>query len=200
MTRKANTNATILATQSYGRSSVSGVSGREVRSLNAKSWQIPNHPAALASIQAIIYPEATPAKQLNRVQWRCLAEWVCEGGTFYFHTESKDVFAAITKESPLVFELSEGSETNTVRRIGLGELREYSATLFSSKGAEARQRLTDEIRLLAGSEIRDTVKEIYVNGPRRSDGSATKSPIRGWPVWYLHAVYRSVYIADVPVQ
>ncbi|MFK7820339.1 MAG: hypothetical protein AB8G99_16580 [Planctomycetaceae bacterium] len=160
--KKQSTTEIVNAANSQGRSPTAGKGGRDIRSLNAKSWQIPTHPAPLVPVQAIVFPEATPASNLNKTQWRCLAEWVCEGGTLFFHSESKDVLTAITSESPLTFTLADTKATAPVRSMGLGEIREFADPLFSSKGAEARQRIANRIRNLDGPVIREFLKNTYV--------------------------------------
>lgn len=149
----------------YQRVAVAGKNGRDVVSLNAKSWQIPDHPAALVPIQAIVFPEALPVRQLNRLQWRCVAEWICEGGTVFVHKDSQDVVSSLVKASPLSFEMIEAESDLPVRAMGLGQMREYGQQLFSSAGKETSKQIADQVRHLAGSRVRDVVNDIFVNSP-----------------------------------
>ena len=154
-----------LVSDAVSQRSTAALTGRPVASLNMKTWQIPDHPAPLACVQAIVFPEASPAKNINKAQWRSIAEWVCEGGTVFVHAGSDDVISALTTASPLSFELAEANESRPVRRIGLGQILEYEDNLFSSAGAATRQRISEQVALLEGSTIRDLVDGIRVNNP-----------------------------------
>ena len=57
-----------LVSDAVSQRSTAALTGRPVASLNMKTWQIPDHPAPLACVQGIVFPEASPAKNINKAQ------------------------------------------------------------------------------------------------------------------------------------
>ena len=146
---------------------VAGEAGRPVRNLNVKTWQLPDHPGPLLPVHAIIFPEAAPVKEINKKQWQALARWVCQGGTVFVHKDSPDVIQQLTDASPLTFNMSDADDTFTIRRMGIGSIREFQQPLFASEGAETRQAINDQVALLGAPSIRDFLATTTV---RQSSG------------------------------
>ena len=119
-------------------SAIPGQKGRPIRSLTAKPWQIPNHPGPLLAVQSIVFHEGTMEKDLNAAQWKAVAQWVCEGGLLFVDNQSREVIERLVKSSPLSPDLATQSGSLAVRRMGLGEIREYVRPLMSSEGVELR--------------------------------------------------------------
>ena len=133
-------NVTAIAT-AMGDSGVPGKKGRPIRSLTAKPWQIPNHPGPLLAVQTIVFHEGTTEKDLNAAQWKAVAEWVCEGGLVFVDNQSREVIDRLVKSSPLSPDLATESGPLTLRRMGLGEIREYARPLMSAEGIQLRTLL-----------------------------------------------------------
>ncbi len=133
-------NVTAIAT-AMGDSAVPGKKGRPIRSVTAKPWQIPNHPGPLLAVQAIVFHEGTTEKDLNAVQWKSVSEWICEGGLAFVDNQSREVIDRLVKSSPLSPDLAVESGPLIVRRMGLGEIREYAKPLMSAEGIELRTLL-----------------------------------------------------------
>lgn len=119
-------------------SAVPGLKGRPIRSLTAKSWQIPNHPGPLLAVQTIVFAEGITEKDLNAVQLKAVAQWICEGGLLFVDKQSRPVIERIIKSSPFSPDPAKESGALTVRRMGLGEIREYPRPLMTDEGSELR--------------------------------------------------------------
>jgi hypothetical protein len=155
ITKKKGAMTTAVLRGFSGRSPVAGEAGRPVRNLNVKTWQLPDHPGPLLPVHAIIFPEAAPVKEINKKQWQALARWVCQGGTVFVHEDSADVMQQLTDASPLTFAMSDADDPFTVRKMGIGSIREFPQPLFSSEGAKTREAINDQVALLGEPSIRD---------------------------------------------
>lgn len=132
-----NPNVTSIA-MAINDTAVPGPKGRPIRSLTAKSWQIPSHPGPLLAVQTIVFQEGATEKDLNAAQWKAVAQWICEGGLLFVDNQSRDVIDRLAKSSPLIPDLNVESSPWAVHRLGLGEIREYARPLLSAEGAELR--------------------------------------------------------------
>lgn len=133
---------------------IAGVQGRPIRCLSAKAWQVPNHPGPLVVIKAMIFPERAEEADLNRVQWRAVADWMCQGGAVFVHKESRKIIKRLIDSAPLDHEPPAQSGEFQVRRVGLGAIYEYARPLFASEGKAERQQIARTIAMLTGSQIR----------------------------------------------
>jgi hypothetical protein len=133
---------------------VAGEAGRQIECLTVKSWQVPNHPGAIIVAQAVLFPERSGAiKSLNRIQWQALAEWMCLGGTIFVHNESADIVDRLNELAPLEAGERMPSGEDSVRRVGLGAIHEYSLPLFSSGGETMRQQIATAVANLPKHHI-----------------------------------------------
>jgi len=132
---------------------VGGTDGRRARCLTAKSWQMPNHPAPLSIIQAVIFPEKAPDDLLNEVQWIALAKWMSAGGIVFVHGDSEKIITKLIESAPLDVDAIDSSGPFTVRRVGLGALYLYSQPITASEGAELRAQLATTIARLPKSPV-----------------------------------------------
>jgi hypothetical protein len=148
---------------------VAGEQGRPVECLTVKTWQVPNHPGPLVAAQAMIFPESADDSDLNEVQWRAVAEWMCQGGTVFVHKDSQEIVNRLIDSAPLGAEPARSSGPFAVRRAGLGAIYQYSQPLLPSAGSEIRQRLAETIAKLKKSHITalvDSANLYYWRGGR----------------------------------
>jgi hypothetical protein len=150
---------------------VGGTDGRRAKCLAAKSWQVPNHPAPLSIIQAVIFPEKAPDDLLNEVQWIALAKWMCAGGIIFVHGESEKIITKLIESAPLDVDAVDSSGLFTVRRVGLGGLYLYSQPITASEGAELRSQVATLIARLPKSPIEPLLDSSNYNyrGSERAD-------------------------------
>jgi hypothetical protein len=141
---------------------VAGKKGRPIQCLTVKPWQMPNHPAPLAVAQAMVFREGMADADLNRVQWRAVAEWICQGGIAFVHNESSEVIERLKQSAPLNNEAAVPSGEFKVRRIGLGAIYEYARPLFASEGTEIRQLIAETIAKLSKHHISTLVDSGHV--------------------------------------
>jgi len=150
--------------------------GRPVRCLAAKPWQIPRHPGPLSPVQAIIIQDDETAKELNHIQWRAIAEWMCQGGTVFAPESSTEIPEQLFKASPLGNEPAIQLDGLTANRVGLGSLRVYSEDLLSDASSEFRDRLAGTIAKLDRSQL---VPALAETNPWYSDGkNAARNRLR----------------------
>lgn len=133
--------------------SVAGELGRPVQCLSVKTWQAPNHPGPLVAAQAVIFPEGASRDSLNQVQWRAVAEWMCQGGVVFAHRESTDLIERLTRAAPLVADPDVPSGPFVVRRVGLGAVYEYAQPLLPSEGEEVRGQISEIIARLPRAHV-----------------------------------------------
>ena len=145
-------------------------SGRPVKCLTVKSWQVPNHFGPLAVAQAIVFPEEADADALNRVQWRAAAEWTSQGGTVFVHRDSQEIVDRLMRFAPTDDGPATPSGEFLVRRVGLGAVYEYSHDLFSSDGSEVRRRIGETVAKLPKQQINSLIGTADVH--RRRGGQA----------------------------
>ncbi len=124
---------------------VAGEEGRPIRCLTVQPWQVPNHAGPLSVASVIIFPEDAVATDLNRAQWRAVADWMCQGGAVFAHTESSEIITLLRNSAPLGGAAPFSSDEFLIRRIGLGTLYEYPRGLFSEDGGEIRQLIGETI-------------------------------------------------------
>lgn len=158
---------------------VAPLAGRPVRCLTAKSWQLPDHPGPLVGIQAIIFHEETKPSDLNRTQWRAVADWICQGGAAFVHSGSTKISDGLIAASPLTHEAPVDLDGFNASRMGLGAIYEYEEPLFSSSATDTRQQLVttvaglprnhistdaDAVRVYRSDETRANMNRFYVIG------------------------------------
>jgi len=122
--------------------------GRPVKCLTVKSWQVPDHPGPLVVAQAMVFPESADVAGFNQVQWRAVAEWMCQGGSVFVHAESHEIIARLTEAAPLDADAAVPRGHFAVRQCGLGGIYEYEQPLLPSAGAETQQRIGETITKL----------------------------------------------------
>lgn len=127
---------------------IAGEEGWPVRCLTVPSWQVPNHPGPLCVAQAIVFPESAAVADLNKVQWRAVATWMCRGGTVFVHGAAEEVREQLRASSPLAESAPFQLDGFTIRRAGLGAIYEYSEPLFSSEGGEIQRGIGEVIAKL----------------------------------------------------
>jgi hypothetical protein len=155
---------------------VAGESGFPVECLTAKTWQVPNHPGPLMSVKAMIFREGADAEALNRLQWEAVAEWMCQGGTVFVHSRSREIIDRLKKFSPLAGDSPVQAGEFTIRHVGLGAIYEYSQPLVSSEGAETRNLIAEHIALLTGNPLSSLVGSGFLHHSRRG-GQADRNRI-----------------------
>jgi len=133
--------------------------GRPVRCLSAKPWQIPRHPGPLSPVQAVVFQDDETANELNHIQWRALAEWMCQGGTVFAPESSTLIPEQLFKASPLGQSPAVQLESFSTTRAGLGSLRAYSASLLAEDSQELRDQLTDTIAKLDKNDLVSAVRK-----------------------------------------
>ena len=132
---------------------IPGKQGRPIQCLSAKPWQVPDHPGPLAAVQATIFPEGAADGDLNRVQWRAVADWLCQSGAVFVHKDSPEIIARLTDLAPLRTDEPAVSGEFVVRRVGFGAIYEYSRPLFASNGGEIGKPIAEEIAGLSRNHI-----------------------------------------------
>lgn len=145
---------------------IGGERGRPVRCLTAKPWQVPNHPGPLVVIQAMIFPESANVANLNRVQWRSVAKWICQGGVVFVHSESREIIKQLIDSSPLGAEPPVQQGQFAVQRVGLGAIHEYPQPLLASEGSESRGRISEITAKLTKEHISGLVSRGFVHNDR----------------------------------
>ncbi len=153
--RRLELPGTVSATTALAASQfpVAAKEGRPLQCLSVKSWQVPNHPGPLVAAQAMIFPEGAAEDQLNQVQWRAVADWMCQGGAVFVHRESTGIIDRLTRAAPLDADPAGPSGEFVVRRVGLGGIYEYPDPLLPSAGSQARQRIAETVARLTKSHI-----------------------------------------------
>ena len=169
---------------------VAGLSGRLFRCVTAKPWQIPNHPGPLVTVHALVFHEAGLEKDLNRSQWKAVAEWVCQGGTVFLHSGSKEIMERLVESAPLQAEAPTKSGTETIRRVGLGAIHEYSASLLSADGSDTRQRIAEQSALLSRNHINTFADSGYF--AHSSEGRAFRNRILVFVLFLLYTILVAV--------
>lgn len=132
---------------------VAGIQGLLFQCLAVKPWQIPNHFGALFVARAIVFPDAAPEKSLNQVQWKAIAEWMCQGGTVFVHDQSHAIIDRLVESAPLGADAAFEAGPFKVRRIGLGAIYEYSHPLLSPEGDETRRAIAETAAKLRKNHI-----------------------------------------------
>ena len=135
------------------QSVVAAEQGRPFQCLTVKTWQVPNHPGPLIVAQAMVFPEGAVDTDLNRVQWRAVAEWMCQGGTVFVYSKSREIIDRLKDSAPLREAAPEQSGECVVRRVGLGAMYLYPRPLFTSDGSEIRQQIAETIAKLTKNHI-----------------------------------------------
>lgn len=122
-------------------------SGRLI-DLKAKPWQLPNHTSPLCALHAIVLADNWEDSELNRVQYRVLAEWICQGGQLFLSNQSSKIRQQLVDSSTFVLEPPSNVGRFTQYQLGLGAIYEYPAPLFGDSGKELRQELAQVITAL----------------------------------------------------
>lgn len=135
--------------------SLSGPTGFFVTS--AAAWQVPDHPGPIHPLAALILAPDTEPDDLNLVQWRAVAKWMCMGGVVFANADSPEVVERLLAQSPLP-----AGPPGTPRRVGLGSVETYTEPLFGSAGDESRRKLAERIAELPQSYIGDDIRRIRV--------------------------------------
>lgn len=145
--------------------------GRPVQCLTVKSWQVPNHFGPLVVAQAMIFREGMDESALNRVQWKAVGEWLCQGGTVFVHEKSRELIDHLVETSPLKSGAPIQSGEFTIRGVGLGAIHEYSQPLFDSAGNGTRKQIADTIARLPKQHIISLVElgDLYSSRDGRAD-------------------------------
>lgn len=150
-----------------GEPHVAPAHGRPVRCLSAKPWQIPRHPGPLSPLQAIIIQDDETANELNHLQWRALAEWMCQGGTIFVPESSTLVPEQLLKASPLGNSPPVQLESFSTTRVGLGSIRTYPSSLLREDSEDLRGEITGTIARLDQNELVSAARRA---GPGYRDG------------------------------
>jgi hypothetical protein len=155
---------------------VPGGKGRTIECLTVKSWQVPDHPGPLVVAQAAVFPTEMAPSNLNRLQWRALAEWMCRGGTLFIHNESRAVVDRLIESAPLDSEPPVSSGKFTVRRLGLGAIYEYPTSLFAKDRGEIQHAIAALAANLQNDQHRQLFESISFDSQR--GGQADKNRMR----------------------
>lgn len=132
---------------------VAGISGRPIRTVTLKPWQVNNHPATLMIAMAMVFPETAAERDLNQVQWKAIGQWVCEGGTVFVNSNSRELITRLVESIPLVSETASQSGPFTVRRFGLGAIYEYNDPLMTSQSQEIKLAIADVAAQLSRNHV-----------------------------------------------
>ncbi len=122
--------------------------GRRVQCLGVRPWQLPRHPGPFSMVQAILFPEGTSAEQLSTVQYQAVADWLCQGGTVFVHSDSAELIRQLVAAAPLDVSPPVLAETWSERRAGLGTLIEFSFPVYASSDTDGVQRMAHRISQL----------------------------------------------------
>jgi hypothetical protein len=126
----------------------------DVRCLTVKSWQVPRHYGPLVAAQAMVFPDAsTMAGELNRVQWRAITDWVCQGGRLFVHADSAEILERLSEASAISPGLPEMDGIFEARPMGLGKLLLYDQPLFAGDASTVRNSIGDVTAKLSRDHI-----------------------------------------------
>ena len=132
---------------------ISGPRGRHVRSLTAKPWQLPNHPGPLLGVQIIVFPDGLADRDLNMAQWNAIAQWVCEGGILYVHKSAPEIVKRLLQIAPLNADFVDQSNSNSMRRVGLGAIVEFDRSVMTGDSSEIRNEIAETASRLSHNQI-----------------------------------------------
>ena len=158
---------------------VAGKQGRPINCITLKSWQVSNHPGPLIVAQAMIFPEGASERDLNQVQWKAVAEWMCQGGTVFVHKASQEIISRLMEMAPLGSDVAMESGPFAIRQIGLGALYEFDRPLMSSESAEIRQSIATIAANLSRNQINTFSDQTYVRQSRRGQADRNRNMILG---------------------
>lgn len=169
-------------TNIYGQQQkvLADANGRAVRNLSVKSWQLPDHPGPLMSAQAVIFPEATDARLITLSQWKALANWLCQGGHVFVHSESKEVLTELLTAAPLSYEGSDSSDLFKSTRIGLGTIHEYQQPMMGSAGAKVRDGMRSTISILSKPQMLMLADSISYHPEETGQAQVTRMYVIGF--------------------
>lgn len=119
--------------------------GRMVDYAQMKTWQVPTHPGPLLPVKAIIFPEGTFDADLNRGQWQAIADWMCQGGTVFVHSESRKILEQLQRRSHLTPDPPFQAGHFSMRRVGLGAICEYPEELFATDNSPSNEHIADYV-------------------------------------------------------
>ena len=157
------------ATAATNQPVMAAAQGRPVECLTVKPWQVPNHPGPIVAAQAVIFPEAAPVHDLNKLQWQAISKWMCLGGTVFVHNKSREIMDRLSESAPLSHGPPVTSGEFTIRRVGLGAIYEYPRPLFSPDGS-MRQLIAETTSQMTKHHIINIARSVNVY--RRSGGRA----------------------------
>lgn len=152
---------TQLMALANGEKMVPDKNGRAVECLTLKPWQIPNHPGPMVAARAMVFAEASSAAALNKVQWRAIAEWVCQGGTLFFHQDCTEAIEQLVTVSPLTTGPPTVENNFSIRRMGLGSIYEFDESLFDQGSKAVHDRITQTTAQLPAHHIVDMARSTY---------------------------------------
>lgn len=133
----------------HGQQAPAGTSGRSVRCVTVKPWQMSNHPGPLIVAQSMVFAEGTTERDLNQVQWVAVAEWMCQGGSVFLPSNSREAIERLIASSPLNVDHENQIGTFKVRRCGLGALYEYTGPLMTSEGDPLRGEIAQTVSAMS---------------------------------------------------
>lgn len=163
--------------------------GRPVRSLNVKTWQLPNHPAPLQRAAAIVFPDGVELLNINSGQWRALARYVCKGGNIFISPDMADVADELTTRSPLLPDPAIRIASFDVQRMGLGKIYTTSGSLFDGSPTADRAVSEEISRLTTDTPIDDLQLNYRYN---RESGRADMNRLLVGSFFGLYAVLSGV--------
>ncbi|MFO1092628.1 MAG: hypothetical protein U0992_04835 [Planctomycetaceae bacterium] len=161
-----------------------GARGLPIKSLSVKTWQVPGHPGPLSVAQAIVFPETAVADDLNDVQWRSIAEWMCQGGVIYVHQKSEEVLQRLAGAAPLPVEPADLSGEFQVQRAGVGAIYQYADPLLPSENAPMRQLLGESIARLSALRLTRFVDAVNWYGARGGRAQLNRVVVLGFFLLY----------------
>lgn len=160
-------------------------SGRAVRTITVKSWQIPDHPGPLTVAEAMVFADEFDAATLNRAQWNSVSLWMCLGGRVFMHEGSAEAVERLLSSAPLAA-ADESTTKNefVVREMGLGSLYTYSGRLLASEGNQVRQAIANVSTLLPKPTLFHTVNMLDIHRKQTGRSDWNKLTVAGFFLCY----------------
>lgn len=161
--------------QPYSDEITAVAESQSITSLNCKTWQLPIHPAPLMTANAVVFPNGVQTDDLNAAQWSALAKWMCRGGTIFIHEKSQEIVQELLAASPLGDEPPFLQGNFSIRRSGVGSIREFTNPIFDEDSTETEQQIADAIAEQDKHHLTEMIQlsKVYNRESGRADRTRT---------------------------
>lgn len=161
------------------------LTGRQVRPLLVRSWQIPQHYGPMTVAQGILFDEALDPDAINDAQWDALARWVSLGGTVFVHQQSEAIVKRIADAAPMAVGPAVQSDALAVRRCGAGSVQIYSSPLFQADSTETERAILDAASRLPGFSALPLLSDLRFGYVRSENANISRTWIITLFLWYV---------------